>query len=49
MILSCTCKHKAQDKLHGTNKRVHNPAKDSSGVTRWRCTVCLNERLGVSK
>jgi hypothetical protein len=44
MILKCSCQHKAQDKFHGTGKRVHKEAKDVSGGVKWRCTVCLKEQ-----
>lgn len=36
-ILSCKCKHKQQDELHGEGKRVMCP----TGVLgTYRCTVC---------
>lgn len=36
-IRVCTCKHEAQDKIHGQQHRVHNPT--AKGV---KCTVCGN-------
>lgn len=42
-ISSCTCTHKAQDKLHGKQKRVFNRTKKESG-TIYRCTVCSREK-----
>jgi len=39
MILTCTCKHELQDKIHGKNRRVCNPTTKGTG----RCTVCLSE------
>lgn len=38
--LPCTCAHEFQDKTYGTGKRVHN----LTSKTKWRCTVCKNER-----
>lgn len=34
-IKVCTCKHKAQDEIHGPQNRVHNPT--AKGL---KCTVC---------
>lgn len=34
-IKPCTCKHQAQDELHGKQNRVHNPT--AKGM---KCTVC---------
>jgi len=44
MILKCTCKHTAQDRLYGTDKRVHNEMKESGGTVSYRCTICNTER-----
>ncbi len=49
MILKCNCEHAAQDRFHGDGRRVHNPIKDPSGGTRWRCTVCKTERSDPNK
>lgn len=46
MILKCSCQHKYQDQTHGAGNRVHNPAKDSSGGVKWRCTICESEKSG---
>ncbi len=43
MIKKCTCKHKAQDKLHGENMRVKNPIKTPHDKQEYRCTVCGSE------
>ena len=49
MILSCTCIHPDQDKLHGRGKRVHNQMQRSGGgAIKYRCTVCKNEREASS-
>ncbi len=40
MVLSCTCKHEGQDKVHGVGRRVHNRANDDPEHEVWRCTVC---------
>lgn len=40
-VLPCDCKHPAQDKLHGSGKRVHNLANKSG---KYRCTVCKSEK-----
>ena len=47
-ILSCDCQHAAQDRLHGSGKRVHNLAtkKSNKDSATWRCTVCRAERKG---
>ena len=42
MILKCDCKHKDQDKLHGTGNRVHNLCKENKYA---RCTVCGSTKL----
>lgn len=45
MIVTCSCKHTAQDKLHGAGQRVANPVvvpKDTP--PKVRCTVCLTVR-----
>lgn len=40
-VTKCSCKHKAQDELHGIGNRVCNKTtKSSGGVTEHRCTVC---------
>ena len=42
MIATCTCKHTAQDELHGAGQRVFNWARKAGGsdTGAWRCTVC---------
>ena len=44
MILKCTCYHPAQDKFHGTGRRVHNAMVRTTSGQKYRCTVCKNER-----
>ena len=45
MIKRCNCKHEYQDKVHGKNMRVFNPAKVAQGKPLlYRCTVCGNEQ-----
>jgi hypothetical protein len=39
MILSCSCQHEVQDKLHGKGKRVFNPM-GMQGKSGYRCSVC---------
>jgi hypothetical protein len=41
-IFQCTCKHAAQDKLHGKGNRVFNAMTKRDG---WRCTVCKREKM----
>jgi hypothetical protein len=36
-ILKCTCSHKEQDKLHGSQMRVCNKDQKNQSAT---CTVC---------
>lgn len=36
MIKPCTCKHAAQDELHGKGMRVHTEDKNKT----LHCTVC---------
>lgn len=45
LIRPCACKNESQDKLYGKQRRVWNNAP-SNGATpsRYRCTVCLNEK-----
>jgi len=38
----CTCKHDSQDKIHGPQKRVHNP----NGKGDYKCTVCGSIKKG---
>jgi hypothetical protein len=42
MIITCNCKHSAQDEFHGINKRVHNPISKDRKIIGYRCTVCGN-------
>lgn len=43
-ILTCTCKHAGQDKLHGSAKRVFNQTNSGNPTQEtWRCTVCEKE------
>lgn len=44
MKIKCTCKHTEQDRLHGKQIRVANPAKPSSTKPTVRCTVCGKEK-----
>lgn len=50
MILPCTCRHSAQDRLHGEGQRVHNraPKEDIAERRAYRCTVCatINRKGG---
>lgn len=47
MVRACTCKHPAQDSIHGRGQRVMNICK---GGTHVRCTVCRAEYgLSASK
>lgn len=47
-IMSCVCKHAAQDSLHGKGRRVHSEMKGTGGsgkeakgaTKKYRCTVC---------
>ena len=40
-IKKCTCKHTAQDKLHGAGNRVKNKGKGVRDTKpEYRCTVC---------
>jgi len=43
-IITCTCKHEAQDKFYGQGKRLHNSCKINDKMG-WRCTVCEDEKL----
>lgn len=43
MIITCTCQHKGQDKIHGNGRRAYN--KTAKG---FRCTVCKSEKLESS-
>ena len=47
-ILKCVCHHDAQDKLHGKGMRVFNRIRPKERDNRFRCTVCLRERDGLS-
>ena len=49
MILTCSCDHAAQDRIHGQGRRVHNFTKDGSGGIMWRCTVCEKEQAGKNE
>lgn len=40
MIRTCSCKHKAQDELHGLGQRVYNVVPRKDGASEARCTVC---------
>lgn len=47
MILKCNCAHKAQDRLHGDQLRVHNERMSKGHPLQppiFRCTVCKTER-----
>ena len=43
-IIGCTCHNKAQDKINGPGRRVHNETKSG----QFRCTVCKDVK-GVAK
>lgn len=43
MIIKCTCKNEAQDKLYGVEKRVFNRCKPNEATPHYRCTVCKKE------
>jgi hypothetical protein len=45
MIMTCTCIHEGQDKIHGKNQRVFNALLNDKG---YRCTVCLGIKGTVS-
>lgn len=47
-VMTCKCHHEAQDKLHGKDQRVHNPAGGKQGG-KWRCTVCGDTKEKASK
>ncbi len=50
MILHCSCIHEAQDRLHGSGKRVCNALKSTCpGDERYRCTVCKTEKTVQDK
>jgi len=38
MIIKCGCAHEAQDRIHGSGKRVHNQCPGTP--PKYRCTVC---------
>lgn len=42
--MPCTCKHRSQDELHGSGKKVHN-----TGKTHMICTVCGSTKLKPQK
>jgi hypothetical protein len=43
-IVSCTCKHKFQDKMYGKGKRVTTKSSDKGkNAVVYRCTVCGKE------
>ena len=44
MKLTCTCRHAAQDRMHGYQVRVHNWARKAMRSGAWRCTVCSTTR-----
>jgi len=48
MIRSCTCSCPGQDALHGTGRRVFNPAY-AGKLPVWRCSICLatHDRGGI--
>lgn len=41
-VLTCTCKHEGQDKIHGKGNRVFNPKqlKANAQSVDVTCTVC---------
>lgn len=39
MVRFCSCKHDAQDKMYGKDKRIHNETAKKT----LRCTVCGKE------
>lgn len=45
-ILSCSCKHEAQDRIYGSGLRLHNRTMQTKAreSRKWRCTVCKGER-----
>lgn len=40
-VMSCSCRHNAQDEMYGKRKRVFNYMDKDGG---WHCTVCGDER-----
>ncbi len=50
MIKFCTCSHAYQDRVYGSQKRVHNPTGAANKpATGYRCTVCGKESLKTEK
>ena len=47
MIVKCLCPSKWQDERYGSQMRVANRMKSTSGP-RVRCTVCGKEVIGAS-
>lgn len=46
-VLSCTCEHRAQDRLYGKGKRLFNErAADQKNSRSFRCTVCGRVEAG---
>lgn len=49
-IIKCACQHAGQDRLHGSQMRVHNQTSkpkaqaNKSGAVFFRCTVCGREQ-----
>lgn len=41
LIRPCTCKHPAQDRIHGPHNRVMNLTTKGNEI--WRCSVCKTE------
>lgn len=44
-IKACTCKHEAQDAMHGKGNRVHTESKKGE----LNCTVCGNPPASVMR
>lgn len=44
-VISCNCRHKAQDEIYGVGRRVMNETKQAKGDRpTYRCTVCGAEK-----
>lgn len=46
MIKKCNCHNSFQDEKYGQGMRVHNRCKHTASGTPYRCTVCLDKKMG---
>lgn len=40
-VHKCSCEHKQQDEIHGSQNRVHNVSADGKNMV---CTVCKSSK-----